>query len=188
MSSGNARIVDWPNPGNRCDIYACGKRAAYMVQHKQGLFGDRHFLLCQEDAEALVNNLPPELQKIAWSNQPPQAVLPMSTVEMILAVMASPEVRAIAEGKEAPVEVGKALGELLDMLAEGGTQVEAPTPEGSGPPPVITAEAAESMKRVAELTEQRRNVLTCPICGAGPFKSKAALQGHMNAKHGGGKK
>lgn len=167
MSSGNARIVDWPNPGNRCDIYACGKRAAYMVQHKQGLFGDRHFLLCQEDAEALVNNLPPELQKIAWSNQPPQAVLPMSTVEMILAVIASPEVRAIAEGKEAPVEVGKALGELLDMLAKDGADVE-PLPKE----PITFANVCPN----------------CPVCGAGPFKSKAALQGHMNAKHGGGKK
>lgn len=182
--------------GNRCSIYACGKRAAYMVRHKQGMFGDMHFLLCKECAEALVLNLPPELVKFGTSNQEPT---PMSTVEMVLAVIASPEVQDIAQGKDAPENVNAALQSLLETLAKGEDALPPESEEESPKGPITFADvcpnaAAMLAPDIAASTEALKkqyqqvtaDSLACPICGAGPFKSKAALTGHMNAKHHGG--
>lgn len=257
MSETNQRagLFPWPKTSLRCGVYACNRQASYILRHKQGLFGDTHFPLCEECVKDIVRNLPEELRDLVAVK--PQDVTPadaLSVVQFVQYVNAlkdSPIMQALVKGDKVDLEVRKALGGLIDMLAEAGAEVEVP-PEGQKPlpdeiPPLfipgeaLTPEAhgndmpegallpggqaltpkpdrrrpdfgeasqagasprsdrfkeslAEMKGRYDDMRKEAPRVfaehdakldLTCPLCGAGPFKSKNALNGHMSGKHGG---
>lgn len=157
---GLARLVKWEMRGSRCDIFRCNKPAEYMLRHKQGMFSgtDSHFLLCGDCAEAVLRELPEELEELkAFASRP------LHAVEMVKALTESPEIQALARGEDVADEVRQALGSLLDLLAESGAEVtvDEPAPQlVEGPKPVDTD-------------------IYCQVCGKGPFKTKNALTGHM---------
>ncbi len=111
---GLARIHKAPNPHLYCDIYTCRRLGAWIIEHREGMFGTDHLVLCHECAEAMVQHLPEELRRFATSNEPPR----MDGLELLRALRETPEIRALVQGEEVAPEFRTALGGLIDMLAD----------------------------------------------------------------------
>lgn len=166
---GLARIHKWPNPYARCDIYTCRRPGKWIIEHREGIFGTDHLVLCQECMEAMLQNLPEELKVLVPVQPHDTAVSDVMSVlktadglQLLRALHESMEIQALANGEDVPAEFRIALGGLLDMLADAGAGVEAPPAEAEDKP------------------------FECDKCGK-RFKTRNALAGHM-ASHRGGRK
>ena len=125
-----------------------------------------------------------------------------SLIEML--AEAGAEVEAPAPEQISVVTDGTQGNRMPDSsLLPGGSTTESLTPKTDRKPATMMEAAVMAQgNRPPDLRKRpafddadasrpgnaERDALKCPVCGAGPFKSKPALTGHINSKHGGKKK